>query len=125
MHALRKLFAVVFRILPVSPNEEDFEGKSDRVRKTFPSNFAAIALNGLFFPTAGRILGAGLLLTWFVSDLSSSAVLVAVIVPIQYGLALIAQPYIAQLVSTRPYRARYYSAQSLLRAVSWIFGSQR
>lgn len=120
MRALRKLFAAVFRILPVSPNEKSFEGKSERVREGFPSNFAAIALNGLFFPTAGRILGAGLLLTWFVSDLSASAVLVAVIVPIQYGLALIAQPYIAQWVSTKPYRARYYAAQSLLRAVSWI-----
>jgi hypothetical protein len=118
MQFLRKLFAAVFRLLPVSSDEKDFEGKSARVRKTFPSNFAAIALNGLFFPTAGRILGAGLLLTWFVSDLSQSAVLVAVIVPVQYGLALIGQPYIAQWVSRKPYRARLYTFQSLVRAVS-------
>lgn len=61
------------------------------MRRRLPANFAAVAINGLFFPTAGRILGAGLLLTWFVSDLTPSATLVATIIPIQDGLALIAQ----------------------------------
>jgi MFS family permease len=117
---LRTLFAGVFRILPVRIGEDELTGEDPRLRESLPSSFAAIALNGLFFPTAGRILGAGLLLTWFVSDLSPSAVLVAVIVPIQYGLALIGQPYIAQLVSGQPYRARLYTAQSLIRAASWI-----
>lgn len=43
-------------------------GVSDRVQRSVPANFSAIALNGLCFPAAGRILGAGLLLTWFVSS---------------------------------------------------------
>lgn len=120
METLRKFLSLFFRLLPVKPKDEEFTGTSERIRENLPSNFAAIAVNGFFFPTAGRILGAGLLLTWFVSDLSSSATLVSAIIPIQYGLSLIAQPYIAAWVSTRRERARYYTAQSLLRACLWI-----
>jgi hypothetical protein len=83
-------------------------------------NFAAIVLNGLFFPTAGKILGAGLLLTWFLNELTPSAMAVASLVPIQYGAALLAQPWIGQWMSTRPKRAVYYRSQSLLRAAIWI-----
>jgi MFS family permease len=120
MKFLREFLAAFFRILPVRAGENELEDKSAKMQRSLPTNFAAIALNGLFFPTAGRILGAGLLLTWFVSDLTPSATLVSTIIPIQYGLALIAQPLIAQWVSTREYRARYYTAQSILRAISWI-----
>ncbi|HEX6044107.1 MAG TPA: hypothetical protein VFZ22_06430 [Pyrinomonadaceae bacterium] len=89
------------------------------MRRRLPANFAAVAINGLFFPTAGRILGAGLLLTWFVSDLTPSATLVATIIPIQDGLALIAQPLFAEWLSVRRQRVWYYTAQSLLRAALW------
>ncbi|HZB43659.1 MAG TPA: hypothetical protein VE360_00375 [Pyrinomonadaceae bacterium] len=46
---------------------------SEQVRRAVPSNFAAMALNGLCFPTAGRILGEGLLLTQLVGDPTASA----------------------------------------------------
>jgi len=106
-------------VLPVRAAKDDLEGTTEQVRRSLPANFAAIALNGLFFPTAGRILGAGLLLTWFVSDLTQSATLVATIIPIQYGLALLAQPFFAEWLSVKHNRARYYTAQSILRAASW------
>jgi hypothetical protein len=62
--------AAIFRLLPISVSDDDLKGASAQVRRDVPANFAAIALNGLCFPTAGRILGAGLLLTWFISDLT-------------------------------------------------------
>lgn len=111
--------AAVFRLLPVKVADEDFKGASEDVRRATPSNFAAIALNGLCFPTAGRILGAGLLLTWFISDLTSSAFWVGLVVPIQYGLALVAQPLVAEWLTSKPRRAPYYTAQSLVRALLW------
>jgi hypothetical protein len=52
--------AAVFRLLPVSVSGDDLKGVSEQVRRGVPSNFAAVALNGLCFPTAGRIPGAGL-----------------------------------------------------------------
>jgi hypothetical protein len=92
---------------------------SDRL-STLQANFAAIVLNGLFFPTAGKILGAGLLLTWFLNELTPSAAVVGLLIPIQYGAALLAQPWIAQWMSKRPRRAPYYRNQALVRAVVWI-----
>jgi hypothetical protein len=83
------------------------------------ANFAAIVLNGLFFPTAGKILGAGLLLTWFVSELTRSAFVVGLLVPIQYGVALLAQPWIAQWMSGRPQRVPFYRQQALVRGCLW------
>lgn len=111
--------AAVFRLLPVRVADEDFKGASESVRRSTPANFAAIALNGLCFPTAGRILGAGLLLTWFISDLTISAFWVGLVVPIQYGLALVAQPLVAEWLTSKPRRAPYYTAQSLVRALLW------
>jgi hypothetical protein len=89
---MRAALRIVFRLLPVRAGERELDGASEEVRRKLPENFAAIALNGFFFPPAGRILGAGLLLTWFLSDLGASAFLIGLIVPIQYGLALLAQP---------------------------------
>ena len=83
-------------------------------------NFAAIVLNGLFFPTAGKILGAGLVLTWFVSDLTSAAWVVGLLVPIQYGAGLLAQPWIAQWMSGHTTRLPFYRNQALFRATLWI-----
>jgi hypothetical protein len=98
--------AAIFRLLPVRVSGDDLKGVSEDVRRGVPSNFAAIALNGLCFPTAGRILGAGLLLTWFISDLTASAFWVGLVVPIQYGLALVAQPVVAEWLTGRPRRER-------------------
>jgi hypothetical protein len=66
-----------------------------------PCQLQALALNGLFFPTAGKILAAGLLLTWFVSELTEVAFWVGLIVPIQYGFALLAQPLIGAWLAGR------------------------
>jgi hypothetical protein len=58
MRFLRAFPAAFFRLLPVH-----LEGEAEQARRRLRANFAAIAINGLCFPTAGRILGAGLLLT--------------------------------------------------------------
>lgn len=94
-------------------------GRAEADRENRAANFAAIVLNGLFFPAAGKILGAGLVLTWFVSDLTRSAFVVGLLVPIQYGVALLAQPWIAQWMSGRPRRVPSYRNQALVRAALW------
>ena len=48
-----------------------------------------------------------------------SAFVVGLLVPIQYGVALLAQPWIGQWMSTRSGRVRYYRHQSLVRAAVW------
>src|SRR5437762_4144476 len=116
---MREVLRAVFRCLPVRAGGPEIAGESERVRRALPENFGAIAINGFFFPPAGRIVAAGLLLTWFLSDLNASAFLIGLIIPIQYGLALLGQPIIAQWLSTKSRRARYYAWQSWLRAFFW------
>jgi MFS family permease len=116
----RAALAGIFRLLRVRPGEDELGEMDERARQVFPSNFAAIAVNGFFFPTAGQIVAAGLLLTWFVSELTESALWVGIIIPIQYGLSLIAQPWVAEWLSSKRRRHRYYTYQALLRGLVWI-----
>jgi MFS family permease len=120
VNVLRSTLATVFRLLRIRPSSQDLQDAERQVRRTLPTNFAAIAVNGLFFPTAGHIVAAGLLLTWFVSELTESAFWVGLIIPIQYGLSLIAQPLVADWFSGRSRRHRFYTYQALVRGVAWI-----
>ena len=130
---LHEVFAAFFKVLPLNPSEAELRGAQEQVKRSLPANFAIVVLNGLCFPTAGRILAAGLLLAWFISDLSDSAFLVGLIVPIQYGLALIAQPLVAEWLMARPRRAPIYTVQACVRAMlwcalglaAWFFGRSR
>ena len=60
------------------------------------------------------------MLTWFLNELTPSAFIIGLLIPIQYGVSLLAQPWIGQWMSARPKRALYYRNQALLRAVAWI-----
>lgn len=115
----RRASAALYRLLPLHVATGDLEGTSAEVRRALPANVGAIAANGLFFPAAGKIVSAGLLLTWFVSELTPVAWVVGLIVPIQYGLSLIAQPAFAQWLGTRPRRAPAYAAQAAFRGAVW------
>ena len=117
MNRIQSLFAGVARLLKVRADVED-EVQDTSQRKTLLANFGAIVLNGLFFPTAGKILGAGLLLAWFLDELKSPLFLIGLLIPIQYGLALLAQPWIGQWLSGKPRSAPYYRAQALLRGAA-------
>jgi hypothetical protein len=59
------LFAVIARRLPIDWNAAAPD-RDRGAKEALQANFAAIVLNGLSFPTAGKNLSAGLLLTWFV-----------------------------------------------------------
>jgi MFS family permease len=115
---LTKIFAAAARCFGINWESaaRHYDGGT---RLTLQANFGAIVLNGLFFPTAGKILGAGLLLTWFLNELTPSAFVVGLLIPIQYGASLLAQPWIGQWMSGRPRRTPYYRNQALLRAAVW------
>lgn len=118
MKIIDSFFANVSRLLKVAADAETLKlSKSER--DALATNFGAIVLNGLFFPTAGKILGAGLLLTWFLSELTRSAFVIGLLVPIQYGVALLAQPWIAQWLSGKPRTVPFYRAQALFRTALW------
>ena len=46
MRLFRAAFATLFGLLPVRPSEGELEGVSERVRRSLPSNFAAVAAGG-------------------------------------------------------------------------------
>lgn len=119
MNVSRAALAKLFRLLPVRAPESVLKADGGRAAQAVPASFAAVVLNGLFYPTAARVLSPGLLLTWFVSDLTSSALWVALIIPVQQGLALLPEPFYAEWLSTKPRSAPYYRAQALLRTLVW------
>ena len=67
IQAMRRLLAGTFRRVSIEGSEP-----AD-AQSVIRANFGVFVLNGLFFPTAQRVLGPGLLLTWFVSTLTPSA----------------------------------------------------
>ena len=119
IESIRALLATLYRLLPVHVTDDDLRGLDADTREALPANFSAVAVNGFFFPTAGRIVAASLLLTWFVSELTESAFWVGLIIPIQYGLALVGQPFIADWLAGKSHRKRYYTYQALLRGALW------
>ena len=119
MKALHTALVAIFRLLPVRVSENDLKGEGERTEQSVPANFAAVVLNGLFFPTAARVLSTGLVLTWFISDLTPSAFWVGLLVPVQQGLALVPQPVFAEWIAAKPRRAPYYAGQALLRTFVW------
>lgn len=116
---LRALLRALFELLPIKVTDQELEQANPQVREALPVNFAAVAANGFFFPTAGKVVAAGLLLTWFVSELTPSAFWVGIIVPIQYGLANLTEPVAANWLATKQRRAGYYTAQAVLRGALW------
>jgi MFS family permease len=120
VNRIHHIFSAIAQRFRLKWNGVDSAHPDRRATDVLEANFAAIVLNGLFFPTAGKILGAGLLLTWFLNELTTSAIAIASLIPIQYGAALLAQPWIGQWMSSRPKRAVYYRNQALLRSMAWI-----
>ncbi len=118
MNRFRPFFAQIARWTGVGLHDEAKAGATPHDAE-LRANFAAIVINGFFFPTAGKILGAGLLLTWFVGELTDSAFFAGLLIPIQYGIALLAQPWIGQWLSSRAPLNRYYRNQALLRGALW------
>ena len=116
---MQRLFAYISRLFGIH-SEATQPGLDQQQRKSLPANFGAIVLNGLFFPTAGKILGAGLLLAWFMDELRASTFLIGLVVPIQYGVGLLAQPWIGQWMSGKPWRVPYYRNQALSRGTMWL-----
>ena len=119
MKVLRAALAKFFRLLPIRATESALKVDDERATQSVPASFGAIVLNGLFYPTAARVLSPGLLLAWFVSDITSSALWVALIIPVQQGLALLPEPFYAEWLSTKPRSAPYYRAQAFLRMLVW------
>lgn len=104
---LRELAGLFLKLASIQ-SDAKLEKITEEQRRALPANFGAIVLNGLFFPTAGKILGAGLLLAWFLDELHASTFLIGLVIPIQYGVALLAQPWIGQWMSGKLKRVPYY-----------------
>jgi hypothetical protein len=116
---LRTLLRALFDLLPIKVTDQELDQAEPQVREALPVNFAAVAANGFFFPTAGKVVAAGSLLTWFVSELTPSAFWVGIIVPPQYGLANLTEPVAANWLATKKQRVGYYTGQAVLRGALW------
>jgi hypothetical protein len=70
-----RLSGIRINMLPIETTDKITEA-DPKTRYRPPVNSAAVAANGFFSPTAGKVIAAGLILTWFVNEITPSAFLV-------------------------------------------------
>ncbi len=82
-------------------------------------NFSLGVLNGVFFNLFSALLEPSLVLSWFVSQLTTSNFLIGLIVPIQSGGWLLPQLLVSGYLQRRQRKLPFYARMSGVRAVMW------
>jgi len=76
-------------------------------------------LNGVFFNFFSALLDPSLVLSWFVSQLTTSNFLVGLIAPIQHGGWFLPQLAISSYLQRRQRKLPFYARMSAVRVVIW------
>ncbi|MBC7226436.1 MAG: MFS transporter [Thermoflexales bacterium] len=83
-------------------------------------SFILGVVNGALFEFAERLIDPPLVLTWFVSRLTSSNLLVGLVAPLGDAGWFLPQVFIAGLVQRMPRKMLSYTLASVVRAISWL-----
>ncbi len=82
-------------------------------------SFILGVVNGALFEFAERLIDPPLVLTWFVSRLTSSNLLVGLVAPLGDAGWFLPQVFIAGLVQRMPRKMLSYTLAAVVRAISW------
>jgi MFS family permease len=82
-------------------------------------NFSLGLLNGAFFNLFSALLEPSLVLSWFVSQLTTSNFLIGLITPIQSGGWLLPQLLVSGYLQRRQRKLPFYARMSVARVVIW------
>ncbi len=82
-------------------------------------NFSFGVLNGVFFNLFSALLDPSLVLSWFVSQLTTSNFLIGLIVPIQNGGWFLPQLVMSSYLQRRQRKLPFYARMAGVRAVIW------
>lgn len=83
-------------------------------------SFILGVVNGALFEFAERLIDPPLVLTWFVSRLTSSNLLVGLVAPLGDAGWFLPQVFIAGIVQRMPRKMLSYTLASVVRAIAWF-----
>jgi MFS family permease len=83
-------------------------------------SFILGVVNGALFEFAERLIDPPLVLTWFVSRLTSSNLLIGLVAPLGDAGWFLPQVFISGLVQRMPRKMLSYTLASVIRALSWF-----
>jgi hypothetical protein len=92
---------------------------SDIARRHLRRNFLLGVCNGVLFNLASALTETSLVLSWFVSQLTSSNFLIGLIGPIRDGGWFLPQLLISGYLQRQRRKLPLYNAVSVVRAISW------
>ncbi len=76
--------------------------------------------NGALYTVAETLIDPALVLTWFLSRLSASNVLIGLVVPLRDAGWFIPQLFAARYQSRLPYKLHIYSVAAFVRSLAWM-----
>ena len=88
-------------------------------RRHLRRNFSFGVLNGVFFNLYSALLDPSLVLSWFVSQLTTSNFLIGLITPIQNGGWFLPQLVMSSYLQRRQRKLPFYARMAGVRAVIW------
>ena len=83
-------------------------------------SFTLTVFNGVLFNSASRLIDPPLVLTWFVSQLTSSNVLIGLVSPWAEALWFLPQLFISNRIQRMERKMDWYSLTGTIRVVLWI-----
>jgi MFS family permease len=89
-------------------------------RREIRRSFALGVFNGAAFEFAERLIDPPLILTWFVSQLTSSNLLIGLVSPLGPAGWLLPQVFVSARVQRVPYKMPSYILAAAIRTVCWL-----
>ncbi|MBO9370345.1 MAG: MFS transporter [Chloroflexi bacterium] len=91
-----------------------------RPQREVRRSFILGVVNGALFEFAERLIDPPLVLTWFVSRLTSSNLLIGLVAPLGDAGWFLPQVFIAGLVQRMPRKMLSYTLSAVVRVLSWL-----
>ena len=88
-------------------------------RRRLRRNFSLGVLNGTFFNLFSALLDPSLVLSWFVSQLTTSNFLIGLIIPIQHGGWFLPQLMVSGYLQRRQRKLPFYARMAGIRVAIW------
>ncbi|MGQ9628111.1 MAG: MFS transporter [Anaerolineae bacterium] len=104
----------------LSNGRTETDSLSETTQKYLRRNYLLGLLNGATFNFVEALLDPALVLTWFVSQLTSSHFLIGLVVPISTGVALLPQLLFADFLERQERKLPLYQTTAVVRGLSWF-----
>jgi MFS family permease len=82
-------------------------------------NYRVGLISGVLFSIADSLMDPTLVMVAFLSNLTTSPILIGLVVPLRNGGWFLPQLYVSTFLQSRPYKKPFYGAMAVVRALTW------